>query len=198
MPDLNSRQFTQSRLFDPGPAVPPRMTVERFLDQASWHGSANPSLPVDKKIGPLHSGTLRSAQERRNYTRFPGEEDFYYPVVPDRVYPTVIDDLEANEVAGTGDSALYEGEVDPKVTAAYRQGETLPYYNHVEDEGSVSYVSPKGSYSTVHDADLGLAEGTGWRPRPYLTKRDIAQAGQAIDDAYADPEQLELRKMRKL
>ena len=192
---MSARDHLNPQLFDPGPAVEPKLTLRRFFDRASWHGSENPSLPVGKKPGPLHSGTLQAAQERRNYIRWPGEGDHYYPVVPKRVYPTVIDDLEANEAAGTGDSNLYGGEVDPQVTAAYERGETLPYYNHVEDEGSVSYVSPEGGYSTVHDANLGLAEGTGWRPRASLTPRDIVQSGGRLVDGEMDS-QLQIRKLR--
>lgn len=174
---MAAHDHLQPQLFDPGPEVSQRMPLGRFFDRASWHGSDNPRLPVEKKVGPLHSGTLRAAQERRDYTRFPGEGDHYYPVVPNRVYSPVLDDLEANEIAGTGNERLYDGGADPRARTAFEEGTTLPYYNHVEDEGSTSFVSPEGGYATVHDTDLGLAEGTGWKPRPSLTAREIGWSG---------------------
>lgn len=202
MPDLQPRQFyTQGRLFDPGPSDEGVPSVRNLLAQGQWHGTdvENWTQRVRSAGVPVHSGTIQAAQGRgsdlypvlpRNrmdpstgFDLYPDDEANFAETRYARKHG-----LPASHTSLTSGARYAErwrdehpgdtrsaSDVPTEGVEDLDAGFSIAYRNEAEDVGSVSYISPPGGFSTVDDADLGLAAGTGWRPSPRITQQELRQ-----------------------
>jgi hypothetical protein len=185
------------RLFDPGPRNP-NLRISDLLENAQWHATDRQGWAenIHSAGVPVHSGTARAALERGT------GRDVFHPVVPGSPREDTISDRAANAAdamyqaregkeASLSVRASASGELaNPRHVASLEAGESLRYRNEYEDDGSEAFVSPPGGFSTLHDADLGLAEGTGWKPKPY-TREQVSKIAEPEQwgsiDVFADP-----------
>jgi hypothetical protein len=177
------------RLFNPGPRNP-NLTISDVLENAQWHATNRENWVPDIRAAEMtvHSGSAQAAVERKHMYL---DAEFNYPIAPKSLPESehVYEDVEANLADATylrkkgmqpsdavKDSIGFPHTVAPRAAVtALEEGHSVPYRNEAEDRGSTSYVSPPGGFSTLADADLGLARN--WSPRPYFTDSEMRSQG---------------------
>lgn len=191
------------RLFPLGPRSP-RLSVPELLENAQWHGTDREDWVTDTRSSglPIHSGTADAAVDRMKFlTEYGGaEKSLYYPVH----LSDVLDEEPSPDPVANAADVVYSRRrgLEPtdsvRETASYSRyavhlkddpfllademskGRSISYKNDGEIKGSISHVSPQDGFSTLRDADLGLAKGTGWRPREYFTEAELQAQGFSV------------------